>query len=295
MSEEKKQSSKETQYFKVDKKILDISDRALSGKAVKVYLFHCRRINPKKNLGCSLAGYNDAAKMIGIHDRKVYKKAIEELKEKHLIAERPDVKTGYLKTTAIEVLAFPDYDPKLRRFKPNKTREHQHRTYSNQGEYLLLPAVLIDNGHFKALSPDAILLLLRLYGAYDREYHCIDFRKLYGYHKDSQGNITPGYKVFTDNCSMAEAENMNWRTYKNISLNWEILNDIERQGLLERKLAIIYRDPNDEDYQYIERVIKPDADGKNYFQTPGKGFEVIGIYTLTYSVESFFAEKAEST
>lgn len=75
--------------------------------------------------------------------------------DKYLLRERPDVKNGYLKSTPIEVLAFPDYTPPKGNksegiFRPNSINENQHRTYE-KGTYINLPSALIDSGILKNL------------------------------------------------------------------------------------------------------------------------------------------------
>ena len=94
-------------FFKVDRVILTISINSLSKKALLLYLLYCRSLNPKKNMGCSFIGFNAAKDYLG--NIEAFLKAKKELAEKLLIQERPDIKTGILKTTAVEVLNFPDF------------------------------------------------------------------------------------------------------------------------------------------------------------------------------------------
>ncbi len=70
------------------------------------------------------------------------KKATEELIEKHLIAKRPDVKTGMLKTTAVEILPFPEYLKSENTFTKNK--KYKYRGYK-KGEYINVPSKLVDD------------------------------------------------------------------------------------------------------------------------------------------------------
>lgn len=152
----------EDHYFKIDKKILKTNDRSISKKGLLEYFLHCRRSNPKKNLGCSFGGAKDAKEYLGL-DRYAYTKALKELEDKFLIALRPDVKTGYFKTVATEVLAFPKYDKKNRRFLENKTRVHNHRTYSKNDKFINIPSIIIDRGYFKRISIQSLFAILWLY------------------------------------------------------------------------------------------------------------------------------------
>ncbi len=156
----------EDHYFKIDKKILEINDRSISKKSLLEYFLHCRRSNPKKNLGCSFGGARDAKECLGL-DRHAHTKSLKELQDKFLIALRPDVKTGYFKTVAIEVLAFPDYDKKNRRFLENKTRVHNHRTYSKNDKFITIPSIIIDSGYFKKISMQSLFAILWLYSETD--------------------------------------------------------------------------------------------------------------------------------
>ena len=78
-------------------------------------------------MGCSFIGFNAAKDYLG--NREAFLKAKQELEEKYLIQERPDIKTGILKTKAIEVLNFPDFSKKNNLFTIKLNCEHNHRTY----------------------------------------------------------------------------------------------------------------------------------------------------------------------
>jgi len=160
--------NQEEHYFKVDRKILNIASVKDLGKAeLLLYLQHCRAINPKKHLGCSLVGKKNTAKLnLGLDPAKI-EKTQKLLIDKFLLRERPDVKNGFLKSIPVEVLAFPDYTPPQDKksegaFKPNCINENQHRTYE-KGTYINLPSALIDSGILKDLRRQSIFALMWLY------------------------------------------------------------------------------------------------------------------------------------
>ena len=84
--------NQEEHYFKVDRKILNIASVKDLGKAeLLLYPQHCRAINPKKHLGCSLVGKKNTAKLnLGLDPAKI-EKTQKLLIDKFLLRERPDV------------------------------------------------------------------------------------------------------------------------------------------------------------------------------------------------------------
>ncbi len=271
-------------YFKIDKRITDISHLALSEKALKVYILHCRRINPRKNLGCSMAGATDAKKYAGIPDKSVYDRAIQELNSKHLIELRQDVKTGYLKATAIEILTFPVYDAKNRRFKQVTGLEHNHRTYS-PGQYIRIPSAIVDSGMLKKLNAETLLTMLRLFSKTDmKAFGGVDPRFIHCYCDETPA----GYKPLKGKPHLSEAlETNKYRFTTNI--NCTAVNDLVHHSLFEYRQVLAYRDVSDPDYMYIVEFLKPNDIGKYIISTPkNKGQIVIDILVPRFSVDDFF-------
>jgi len=213
-------------YFKIDKKILDINDRSISKKGLLEYFLHARRSNPKKNLSCSFSGLRDAKEYLGL-DRYAYTKALKELEDKFLIALRPDVKTGYLKTVAIEVLAFPNYDKKNRRFLENKTRDHNHRTYSKNDKFINIPSIIIDRGYFKKISMQSLFAILWLYSeANIVEYRGIDYNFIHSLDSENK----KGYRYYSSFGGGFSKEIYNKPCVEAISPNKYIFKDFKFQG-----------------------------------------------------------------
>jgi hypothetical protein len=275
-------------YFKIDRRIVDISHLALSEKALKVYILHCRRINPRKNLGCSMAGATDAKKYAGIPDKAVYNAAIKELCSKHLIEMRHDIKTGYLKATAIEILTFPVYDAKNRRFKPVTGLEHNHRTYS-PGQYIRIPSAIVDDGMLKKLNAETLLTMLRLFSKTDmKTFGGVDPRYIHCYCSDTPA----GYKPFKSEPHLSEAlEAKRYRFTANI--NCQAVNDLVHHSLFKYCKVLAYRDKSDPDYMYIIEFLKQSDNGKYIISTPkSDGQIVIDILVPQFSADNFFIDSS---
>lgn len=215
----------EEHYFKIDKRILDIqSTKDISKSELLVYLQHCRAINPKQNLGCSFVGKKNTAKInLGL-DPKIIDKAEKTLIEKHFLRYRPDVKTGILKTTAVEVLAFPEYRPpednkSTGTFNPNPNNEHQHRKYKNSS-FINIPSAYIDQGLLKGLRRQSIFALIWLYDNINwLDYWGVDHHLIYKKASDSLGfskysSFGEGFhqSIYEKICVEA-AEPTNWYLY----------------------------------------------------------------------------------
>lgn len=272
------------QYFKIDKGIAEISNRSLSEKALKVYILHCLRANTKKNLGCSLAGANDAKKYAGIPDKLVYEKALKELQDKHFIKLRDDVKTGYLKAMPVEILTFPTYDAKNRQFKKVKGLEHDHRTY-HPGQYLNIPTELINIGMLKKLNADTLLIMFKLYAHTDiKAFGGVDPRFIHCYND----KFPKGYKPFKQNESLSEVVNTTTYQYSGI-ISCPLVNDLISKGVFGYKRALVYKDPNDPEYMYVINFLKESESGGYTIPTPkNSGQIVIDILYPRYCVDEYF-------
>ena len=161
-NEVKKKLKPEEHYFKVDEKILKIPAEALSKKELLVYLLHCRACNPDKFLGCSVAGHTRARKVFGLPE-EAYQKAAKGLEEKFFIKARYDVKTGIYRSSAIEVLNFPEYKKGERKFCIDKRREDNHRRNYRDTKFIRMPSKIIDGGCLKGLKLQDIWAILWLY------------------------------------------------------------------------------------------------------------------------------------
>jgi len=298
-----KEFSKEDHYFKVDKRILEISDKAISKKGILEYTLHCRRLNPEKNLGCSMAGANDARKCLGL-GRDAHRKALEELEYKYLVTQRPDVKTGYLKTTAIEVLAFPKYDKKTRQFLKDATRVHNHRTYKDV-QYINIPAPIVDKECLKELSKQSLFAIFWLYGETNLiEYRGVNYNFIYSFYGENE----KGYERYCTFGGGFSKEIYNRPCLEAISPNRYSLPDIKFQGnfnqaineLVERNLfewvpVLLKQDKEDLDISEIEGEIFKGLVGfegnnksKNLylFVEPPKNIKVIWILRPNFFVKT---------
>lgn len=293
-------------YFKVDKRILEIVDRSISKKALFVYLLHCRRANPKKNLGCSMAGYQNAKKCLGIAEKETYLLALEELQTKHLIKKRPDVGTRQLRTEAIEVLSFPLYDKKTKQFSVNNAKEHDHRTYNrDEDSYIIMPSIIIDSGHLKDLSVQGIFALLWLYSETKMlEYWGVNHNFLYAINTTySKGYVHytvfgEGYseKIFKKNCVHAVHPNKYVLPSIKFQGNFaEALNEVKDKGLFELVPIIIRYDPEDNDMLeiideifrgFIEFETKEESKNLYLIVQPGINDKIIWILRPIYAVQT---------
>jgi hypothetical protein len=273
-------------YFKVDRQLAEISGRTLSEKALKVYLMHCRRLNQKKNLGCSLAGANDAKQCAGIPDKKLYQKAVQELEEKFLIAQRPDVKTGYLKAVPVEILNFPLYDAKNKRFRRDPAESHAHRTYKH-GQYMNIPSIIVDEGFLKQFDTDTILTMLKLYNMTDfKTWYGVDFRKLHCYSPEHPKGYIPLKK---ENLLSQAVETTRYKC--NCSIDCGRINELHSKGLFTYAPALVYQDPNDIEYGYVIEILKPNEKNNYILRTPkNEGQKVITIIQPKHYIEAYFKD-----
>jgi hypothetical protein len=277
-------------YFKVDERMCNLQSRAISEQGLKVYLLHCMRLNPKQHLNCSLSGFKDANKLTGVVDTKLYQKVMDELVGKHLVKLRPDVNTGWLKSPAVEVLSFPKYDAKNKRFSKDAAKAHEHRTYK-ESKYLQIPSVIVEEGHLRMLNAEDVLNLLMLYQLDDYErFHGIDFREIHCY--SSKNPL--GYTPFKTDKYLSEVDPSDKYQNKNMKLNCPAINHLVSRGLIIYQPALIYRDPVDADNTYILKMLKESDSGKFVLGTPSVNQVVIHILQPRYKVEELLA-KTESS
>jgi hypothetical protein len=286
-------------FFKIDKKILSLKEDALDKKTVLEYLLHCRRANPQKNLGCSLSGARNAYKLLGL-DKETWQLANKELEEKFLIKKRPEVGTGFLKTIAIEVLAFPLYDRAINKFNLDKTKEHNHRTYKTPGQYINVPSIIIDKGYLKYMILAEIYALLWLYYKIDLiNYYGVDFHLIHKYVKKNNG--LKSFRKFGDGffkeihgrwCAEVlspRTQHVEDNKYQGDFL--EVVDDLVQKDLFKWIPVLVWEDPEDKDIKVIKEEIFPgiiesfDTEGNMYlFEEPEKDHRVIWILKPTYPV-----------
>jgi len=274
-------------YFKVDVRVCELQVRAISEQALKIYLLHCMRLNPKQHLNCSLSGFKDANKLTGVVDKVLYQKVTDELVGKHLITLRPDVNTGWLKSTAVEVLTFPRYDAKTKRFSKDNAKTHEHRTYT-ETKYLQIPCAIIEEEHLKMLNSEDILNLLRLYHLDDYErFHGVDFREIHCY--SSKNPL--GYTPFKNNKYLSEVDPHDRYRANNPKLNCAAINHLVGRRLVTFQPVLVYRDPVDADNTYILKILKDIDSEKVVLDTPDNNQVVIHILQPRHKVEEFFPNK----
>ena len=163
-------------------------------RSLLVYPVHCRRTDRRSHQGCSLAGYNSARKHLGLK-KTSYKKALEELMDKGLVAERPEVNTMHFKNTAIEVLAFPNFNSKTNTFTPSNRKGHSHRTYAiGIDRYIDIPWKTVTDGYLKDISVQGIFGLLWLCDKTDLiNFRGVDYNLIYKY----DSSLKKGYSNYT--------------------------------------------------------------------------------------------------
>lgn len=292
-------------YFKVDRRILNINAKAISKTALLIYLMHCRRINTKKNNGCSFSGFKDAKKYLAIIDKDLYTKRLTELELKHLITQRPDIKKGCLKSTPIEVLEFPEYDKKKKQFYQDTSKEHHHRTYNSfNKKYINVPSQIIDDKYLIDMSIEEIFALLWLYsecnmheylGVYYNFVHKHDCEKGFKYYGTKFGN---GYseKIYNKKCMNLNVPNK--YQLPNIKFQGELQRAIE--NLIEKDLfnlvpILLNIDPEDQDRvksisEFFRGLVdfSNDEQSKNLylFADPGENKKVIWILRPKFKIKT---------
>ena len=232
-------------YFKVPTALSEISSKSISQKALKLYLVHCRHINKRKNVGCSLAGLRSARIHIGL-DEESFKGATEELVKKNLIVIRDDVGTGIYKGDAVEVLKFPKYNKQKNTFMRSKKKEKQHRTYED-GEYINVPAAIVDGGWLKQMDSKSVLFLLRLYSQIDPETGYANINKFYMLQeKVTEAEVDQPTTVESKTRILASGE-----------IDLEAMYQLMHLKLISYEHVVKYQDPDDPSLCYIDMKQSP--------------------------------------
>ncbi len=289
-------------YLKVDKKILTLNKDALSKKALLEYLLHCRRMNPKRNMSCSMAGFKSSKEDLGLN-KEAHEKAMKELVNKNLIALRPDVKPGCLKTIAVEVLAFPEYDKETNQFSLDNTREHHHRTYDkSMNQYICIPSSIIDEGYLKELSIQNIYALLWLYSQIDlTNYRGVNFNFIHYFNNETEKgyeyfrNFGDGFleSIYGKDC--VEADYPNECKLPDIEFQGCLqlsINELIQKGLMNLVPILIRQDLEDKDIIKIEgevfKGIVPlgEQEEKYLFLEPEDNIKVIWILRPCFLVKN---------
>jgi hypothetical protein len=295
---DKRKETQEKHYFKIEKDFLKLEEKALSKKALLLYILHCRRINKKKNMSCSLSGAKDSKVNFGF-SKNTHKKATEELIEKHLIAKRPDVKTGMLKTTAVEILPFPEYLKSKNTFSKNK--KYKYRDYK-KGEYINVPSKLVDDKILASLKIEEIFALLWLYAETDLiECRGVNHDFIHFYNDSKKGYSQ--YSTFGEafhrsihgkKCAIT----INPHNVRVPDLDFPGNLEETIKSLLDKKLiylapVFLYQDPEDRDITRVEGEIfkglvgfeNQDTKDMYLFLEPGGNTKVIWILRTKYLVE----------
>lgn len=288
----------EKYYFKVATAITEISPRAISHWALKLYMLHCRSSNRNKHCGCSLTGFTNAKKYFDFPDKAYYDKVMKELIDKHFVRYSLDVKTGYYQSKPVEILEFPAYDAKRKQFKPGiNKRGHDHRVFDVPGAYLNIPVEVIDGGKLYDLDTETILALMKLYSITEEHFHGVDPRKVMGVAGDKDGCEIKSYTTFTENTELSIASRGSY--FYRISepgLNVEKLNRLIKKGLIQIKTVLAYFDPDDPDYVRIDKVLESDQFDRYIFETPvSEGYKVIHIYAPKYIVDGSYKKLKDET
>ena len=286
-------------FFKIDKEILELKSNALTKKTLQEYLLHCRRINPKIKKSFSFSGATDAYKLLGL-DKEAWKLANKELEEKFLIKKRPEEGTGFLKTIAIEVLAFPLYDRTINKFSLDKSKEHNHRTYKTPEQYINVPSIIIDKGYLQNSILAEIYTLLWLYYKIDLiNYYGVNFHFIHKYNESSRG--FKSFKKFGDGfikeihgkwCVSAltpDTYHVENNEYQGDFI--EAVDVLVQKGLFKWIPILIWEDLEDKDIKIIKEEIYSgiiesfDTEGNMHsFEKPEKDHKVIWILKPTYPV-----------
>lgn len=233
-------------YFKVPTALSEISSKSISQKALKLYLVHCRHINKRKNVGCSLAGLRSARIHIGL-DEESFKGATEELVKKNLIVIRDDVGTGIYKGDAVEVLKFPKYNKQKNTFMRSKNKEKQHRTYED-GEYINVPAAIVDGGWLKQMDSKSVLFLLRLYSQIDPET---------GYANINKFHLIIGEKDVKIEDQPQTDENNPRLLADGKYIDVDAMVQLMQLKLISYEHVVKYQDPDDPSLCYIDMKQSP--------------------------------------
>lgn len=218
-----------------------------------------------------------------------------ELINRELIVERPDVGTGCLKTTAIEVKAFPDFDFKNNVFIPSTKKRHSHRTYiRGVDKYINIPGIIVDDGYLKDISVQEIFALLLLYSKTDLiSLRGVDHNFIYKFNSST----TNGYRkyrtfgerfskaIYNKNCVKADLPDR--YKIKEASFQGNLtqaIDELIRKELFELIPIQLYADPEDPDITKIVNEafkgivpIGNNSEDKYLFLEPDENIKVIWI------------------
>ena len=292
----------EDHYLRIDKGILNLNKNALSKKTLLEYILHCRRLNPTKNQSCSMSGASSAKKDLGLN-KEAHEKALKELKAKHLISMRPGVGTGFLKTIAVEVMAFPNYDKKTNKFSLDDAKPHNHRTYDkSKNQYINIPSIIVDKGYLKELNIQNIFALLWLYSKTDlTDYRGVNFNFIhcfnnenksgYEYHKTFGDGFMKS--IFGKSCVEANFPNK----YKLPDIEFQgclvtSINELLGKGFFELIPILLWQDPEDKDIAKIEGeifkgiVLFKDSEDLYLFLEPEENIKAIWILRPHFLVKN---------
>ncbi len=268
-------------YFKVDKRIYALTNNMISEKAFKLYILYCNEVNLNKYLGCALMGARQAKKVLGL-EQNIFKKAQKELIDKHFITLRPDVKTGYLTTVAVEVLEFLDVNKKTKKFTANS---QIHRDYP-KGKYLNIPKAVMS--YIKFLNFDTVMLLLELYNNIVDGIVNINYAYVYC------RNNPLGYSLQGDRWAKADTEAA-WYFTANRGGHINQLIDLE---IFYTQYALVYEDANDKEYRYIKTMLQQTNDNNEdyiFLKPYSKNERVIKVLIPVHKLEFPARKEADTT
>lgn len=253
--------STEEHYFWLDRRLLMLPTGTLSKKAILLYLLYARSCNPK-HMQCSFVSYTAAKHCVGLSHTAV-DNAREELIKQGLIKLRPDIKCGYFKTVAVEVLDFPSFDSDA--FTPS---ENIRSILKSQG-VLFLPSSLLDKGELNRLNLLEIRILLLLYSLCRWE-EClgIDFQLVHAWHHKVPKGIIAIKKNFGSGfhpsikgkpCFQV-VPHKKWKIHDKVLADYgegiyRVLNSLVEKGLFVYAPVVIWRDPEDSDIAEVRREI----------------------------------------
>ena len=256
-------------------------------------------INPVKNLSCSFSGARDAYKLLGL-DKEAWQLANKELEEKFFTQKRPEVGTGFLKTIAIEILAFPLYDRSINWFSLDNINEHNHRTYKTPGQYINVPSIIIDKRYLKHMVLAEIYALLWLYSRISFiNYYGVNFHLIHRYVKESNG--FKRFKKFGDGflkeihgrwcVEVISPGTQHIEDNKYLGDFLKAVDSLVHKGLFKWIPILIWEDPEDKDIKIIKEEIFPgiiesfDTErNMHLLEEPEKDHRVIWILAPTYPV-----------
>ncbi|MDD5658956.1 MAG: hypothetical protein PHR39_02960 [Actinomycetota bacterium] len=289
-------------YFKIDRKILELNKESLSKKALILYILYCRSVNPRKNMGCSFLGYNGCSDYL--KNKEAFLMAKTELMQKKLIQERPDVKTGILKTLAVEVLNFPLFGKEDNDFKMNNCYGHNHRTYRKDiKQYINISSEIINRGYLKDFSINDIYGLIFLYSKLDYKnslgidfnvVHAYDSKNIKGFKFYSTFGAGFSRDIYKKNCVKVTNPDKYFIGKVVFIFNiCEIVNRFIKLGLFEMIPVLIKTDEEDADICCItEEIYKGNVEYENdkkckdlfLFEEPENNQKVIWILRPVYPV-----------